>query len=507
MTGRSNALSFFAGLGQGFQQQEDKERQQKIQQDEIDFRKYERDRMKSADARADTLRADLASAAQAPTALQRPDTADNRDVGSDPTAAPVRTVMPDTPTAQMGRMADVYARSGDAAAAATMRSQAKQSQLADLQLSKAQRDALKQKQWEDINSTIKSPEDLGNYISSTKGDGRGGALKVKTVVDPKTGAITVKQLNDDGTVGPQVGASYPNLAEAKIALADAMTPEMMIAHQHQLATEQQARETLAETGRFHQAQLGLERQRVSLEQARVNAAAKPAADPLAKMTGADQAAFKAAATEREKNAEKIAAALADPMSPVKFDADGKTPILPPGLQMLQSRNKQLEAQMTGLGLKYQHSNGDPIGLNGPTEAAPAPRPHIPGFITPPIAGDTEGQFGTPDRTGAAVPQMGGGGLPATRLAPTDFVAATLKSLGRADPQAADATMRAASAGEQLSAAQQALRAAGSSGDSNKISAAAAAAQQAATAYQQSLANTGGIPPEVVQQLRSQYGAY
>lgn len=276
MSGR-DALALFAGLGAGYMQGEQQKRQQ-ARQDKVDAYQEEiQGRDRDAYNLAQETRQKLADAAQTvtpqgdassastgvdptvtPSAVPISSGSGFGGVGSDASAqpAPVATrysvgdqsglnaddaakaaATANSPTAQMGRMANVLGQSGDAAGAATMRQQARQAQLADIQLGAAQRQDIAEKFNTDMNSRVRSFDDLGNFVSESNGDGQGGALKVKPVKSADGKTVTMSRIDPDGTLTPLPNYTFPNtedgLTQAKTGLLQGMSTEQQLVHLHQ----------------------------------------------------------------------------------------------------------------------------------------------------------------------------------------------------------------------------------------------------------------------------------
>lgn len=281
------ALAFLAGLGKGYMsesmRQSDKTRQDKMDQikfDEADAAKAERDRLKS-------MRAQMGDAAAPVTAdpnMVAPASMDNRDVGQpgeqpllqegyrvgnqtfpDQAAAQAAAMPQNTPDARMARMSDVMMRAGEPVAAQNLRTGAMHEKAGQLALDEATRKAITDKFNEDLGTRVNSFDDLGAFITSSKGDGQNGALQMKPQISADGKTVTMVKLGPDGT---ETATPYTfsndaaGLVRAK-AMLSKIPVEHQLTHLHSQAQEETARkaqETAAKAqeslSRYHDAMAG-----------------------------------------------------------------------------------------------------------------------------------------------------------------------------------------------------------------------------------------------------------
>lgn len=280
----SGMVAFLAGLGGGYLQAQDKTRKQKQEDEDRADRKADREFMKSERDRTVAIRNRLGDAA-APVSMEsvmaKPDTADNRDVGTPGTElidtgsrrVGQQTFAPDqlpqaqaavqaanTPQAQTTRMADVLARSGDPVAAQQLRTGARQEQVGQMQLDEAQRTALNRAYDDSLNSTVKSWEDLPTFVNDSKHDGQGGGLKiaVKPGADGKT--VQIHRMNADGSTTPtglSFGSDATGLMQAKAFISKGLSTSDKLNHLYQQSQSQRADAQQQETVRHNRAVEGI----------------------------------------------------------------------------------------------------------------------------------------------------------------------------------------------------------------------------------------------------------
>jgi hypothetical protein len=408
MSGR-DALALFAGLGSGYLNTQNQMRDQAFQDEQRAYQRELQGRERDAYNLAQDTRAKMAAAAmpQAPVAVQgMADTADNIDVGTDPTAtvptgqysadgktyanqsdAQAAAAAANTPSLQMARMASVAAAAGDAPTAASLNAQARQAELADMQLNAEHRRDIAEKFNQDMNNRVHSFDDLADFISNSNGDGQGGALKVKAVPSADGTVVVMNKVNDDGSLTPLPDYTFPKsnlgLTSAKVGLLRGTTSEQQLVHLHQMNQEdvarQQANERVrndaaiaAARGDATEARIEIARMRLQAEQAM-----HPQRDPLEKLPGGVRVQYQDAA----KQSEAIQSAIVKSRSDGNWD-DSK---LNPGQQAMVAQLASLERRKSEILGKYGVGIGgtgegllgtyDPNNPNGgvSTPAAPPPR--------------------------------------------------------------------------------------------------------------------------------------
>lgn len=427
-----DSLALLAGLGTGYMAQNDKERAQKLQQDEIDWRnnlrqrdqaQYDADQKRKADLV--TAAADVAPTPEAGTATLGVDPSANAapmqgsgfgGVGTDPSAqpAPVATTYAvgdqtgmtkdaaaaaaasaNAPTAQMARMSAALRANGDPMGAAQLDAQARQSQLGDIQLTAAQR----QQHQQDFNDHLLGAlpgghSALAQFISESDGDGHGGKLQAKAVPSADGKSVTYEFTRPDGTVkkGPTFSNDQQGAVEAAFMLQQGMSPEMLVKHNEAKVKDAREQQATDQQGRYQQGMLALEQKKVDLERSRVVAAAaatgaKTVRDPVL------QAKLGIAGKQLEQVAEQINKSYA---------ADGYDPLKPPaGLKQLESKQAMLQQSIIDLTASDSHPNGVPAVFN---QAPPAPpKPLSP--VAAAVAAAPPGSWSQP-------------GAPVVRMAPT-----------------------------------------------------------------------------------------
>lgn len=271
-------VAFLAGLGGGLLQAQDKRRKQALEDEDRAERKEDRAYLKGERDRTIAIRNRLGDAA-APVTMEsvmtKPDTADNRDVGTpgtdlvDTGAKRVgqQTFAPDQqeqaqaalaeankPGAATLRMADVLARSGDPVAAQNLRAGARQEKLGELQLDEAQRAALNRQYDEALNAAVNSWADLPSFVNDAKHDGQGGNLKIQTQPTADGKKMQILKLNADGSTTP-TSLSFSNdatgLMQAKAFISKGLSASDKLQHLHQQATIDRADAAQQETVRHN----------------------------------------------------------------------------------------------------------------------------------------------------------------------------------------------------------------------------------------------------------------
>ena len=275
---------FLAGLGGGLLVAQDKRRRQALEDEDRAARKEERDFQKAERERVVATRNRLGDAA-APVTMQsvltKPDTADNRDVGTpgteliDTGARRVgqQTFSPDQqeqaqaalaeankPGAAALRMADVLARSGDPVAAQNLRTGARQEKLGELQLDEAQRNALNRQFDDALNASVNSWTDLPTFVNDSKHDGQGGNLKIQAQPTADGKKMQILKLNADGSTTP-TSLTFSNdatgLMQAKAFISKGLSASDKLQHLHQQATIDRADAAQRETVRHNQRMEGI----------------------------------------------------------------------------------------------------------------------------------------------------------------------------------------------------------------------------------------------------------
>ena len=210
------ALMAAGGYRKVKQDRSDEDRQAKIDADADEDRAFRREER----ARMRTTRNDVAAAA-APRSVEdgtvyQPEVDDsgvpmlpNPTAGTfkadgqrftDRAGAEAAVMKANTPQAEAQRVAGAYMKSGDYAAGQAVRTGARQSEVADLQLDEIKRKRLDEAFDRDITQA-NSHDDLARIMSESKGDGRGGQLKMTAVKSPD-GTTTYHEVKADGTTKP-----------------------------------------------------------------------------------------------------------------------------------------------------------------------------------------------------------------------------------------------------------------------------------------------------------------
>lgn len=275
------------------------------------------------------------------------------------------------PDAVMARMADAQLAAGRPDLAMETRQKSAQAKLTGLQLDDAQRTALNRAYDDDLNKKATTFDALGEFITGSKGDGQGGAIKVKPVPSADSKQITFNTIGDDGSMTPTPYTfenSPAGLLRAKSLLSRSTTLENKLVHLHQQKQEEQAAAQLAETGRANRVGEAQRAQTIGLEATRVGLA-KAAAAADAKLP----LAVKTQVASYDKELNNISAAMA------KAQADGSFNEASPGAQALMLRQKVLVAKTEEL-LKPYLGGGKPADGGKNTDALglfvdkPADRP-------------------------------------------------------------------------------------------------------------------------------------
>jgi hypothetical protein len=407
-----DTLALFAGLGTGYMQQQDKERVLKQQQADIDWQNNLRQRDQTAYDLAQKQRGDLVAAAapQTPVAvMQKPDTADNIDVGQDASAAPVATGQYDvngtpyadqatataaasaanTPTAQMARMAGALRANGDPVAAAQLEAQARQSQLGDIQLTEAQRQQ-HQQQFNDqlLTALPQGHQAIADFISNSQGDGHGGAMKATVMPSADGKTVTYKFTKPDGTTStsPEFSNDKNGAVEAAFMLQQGMTPQMLVAHNEALTKDKREQQLADQTGAYQLGMLKNQADKVWLMGEAANARAEAAVSraALAAQTTKDpvlQAQLGITGKMLEQTTDQIARLRASP------DYDPTKP--PKGEASLLASQAALQQKVLDLVGGKGHPGGVPAVFDSPAPGTlPAGAKHIPGFVAPPVVGES-----------------------------------------------------------------------------------------------------------------------
>jgi hypothetical protein len=388
----SSLSSLVTGMNQGYRLVRD------VQRDDEDrkFVSMQRARQEKQWRDADKLQGDIAMAAdpaEVQPTMEKADTQDNRDVGQPGEAAPVQrgfnvkgqqfASMADAqgaakahnaPDAVTARMSTALLKAGKPVEAQQLRAGARQEKVADLQLSDMERTQV-DKLYDQQLSSVDSFDALGTFLSNSKGDGRGGSLKVKAIGSPDGKSVTVHQVNADGSTTP-TPYSFANdargLTQAKLMLAKSASTADKLAHLHQQHVEgQQAKQLDAtishQSGMLKVAQQNANTQEqyrrdsLALQRERVDGAKK---DPLAKMSEADRLTL----GDLNKKAEFINQAI------TKARAEGSWRDGDPNAVALQKDLAALGLQARAVTSKYlkEDQSADPLGIRGNADAAPAP---------------------------------------------------------------------------------------------------------------------------------------
>jgi len=218
------------------------------------FVRAQRERQASEWSRQDTMRRDLGEAA-APVTVEPNMThgpeMDDRDVGTpgavltqdgyrvgqvrmaDLAVADKAAAAANDPRARTTRIAGVYEKHGEVDKAASMRANARQEEVAELQLDEARAQKLTREYDRRLHQVPDAHDAIAAFISDTKGDGQGGGIKAKAVLSPDGKMVTYHQINADGSSSP-TPYTFPNTREgaitAKFMLSQGISPKEKLAH-------------------------------------------------------------------------------------------------------------------------------------------------------------------------------------------------------------------------------------------------------------------------------------
>lgn len=403
----AKAVNFLAGMAQGYMQQSTVQRNQarederdRQQREEAEARREERERVKSERNR-------LADA-YAPVGMQdvmtKPDTADNRDVGTPGTEltntgakrvgqqtfgpdqtkeAEAAVAAANTPEAQTARASKAMLSMGNVAGAQQLRTGARQEKLAGLQLDEAQQKHLNT-MFDASLQPLASHDAIADMVSNST---LGGAMKIKAVPSADGKTVEYAVINPDGSMKPS-GYSFPNdargLLEAKSAMSR-MVPvgqKLEYLHKQDQLRQQAARDAaqqahqgavLTETGRHNRVMEGVYGRQAD---AAVTRAERPAAGAsVERMDEPDKVAVQNIEKERGR-IDKRVGQIEDAI--LKAQADGMWDEASPNATALRQQLRQLQEGLGALRIrettimrKYQGAApADPYGMRGPAAGAP-----------------------------------------------------------------------------------------------------------------------------------------
>lgn len=279
-----------AGMAQRTKQQTDAEDRadlKKKRQQEDEDRAF----TMSERQRAIQMRQDMGNAAAtvAPVEVKadKPDTMDNIDVGqpgeaplptagydvagkrfTDRTQAATAAAEQNTPQAVTARMADVAMRNGEPLKAQQLRTGAMEEQSAKYKLNDAMRADIDAKFNADLQANVTDWDSLDKFVSDSAGDGRGGQIKVKSIVSPDGKTRVVNVVGPDGSLHPTEKV-IPNTTDG-LALAIGelarMPPDKKLAHLHQKAMLARQEAVDASTIRYHEGMLGVAQQNANTQE-------------------------------------------------------------------------------------------------------------------------------------------------------------------------------------------------------------------------------------------------
>lgn len=224
-------------MGAGVKRRYDKDKADEARQAEEDAaRREDRDYIRGERQRVQTMRRDIADAA-APVAVEPNMThgpeMDDRDVGTpgavlvqdgyrvgqarmgDRAAADQAAAAANDPKARTARMAGALEKHGEIDKAASVRANARQEEVADLQLDELKAKKLEREYDRALYQVPDTHDAVASFISDTKGDGQGGAVKAKAVLSPDGKSVTYHQVNADGSTAP-TPYTFPNTREGVI---------------------------------------------------------------------------------------------------------------------------------------------------------------------------------------------------------------------------------------------------------------------------------------------------
>jgi len=302
----------------GYQNHKQTERDNAEHDEDRAYKRSVREREQKQWAEQDNLKASMRMAVDPATVepnMEKAQEQDNRDVGLPGEAAPTQNgfrvkgaLMADlgsaqkaadahnVPDAQMTRMSQALTTAGKPMEAQQMRAGARQE-------TEAQRAHINKLYDEQLNG-VDSFDALGQFITKSKGDGQGGALQAKPVLNADGKTVTLHKVNPDGTTVP-TPYTFPNdargLMQAKAMLSKAATIGDKLAHLHQQHTESIAQQQANTAESFRTAQetnmveqrklesrkLGILEKQVSMKQAGNAPTIEPFDNKLARDTAHD----------------------------------------------------------------------------------------------------------------------------------------------------------------------------------------------------------------------------
>jgi hypothetical protein len=410
----------------GYQKYQQNQQDLADAQADREFKAKERQRMTDLWARDDKLRSDIAAAGK-PAAVQNgatvagiasaPATYDDADVAASDarqvrqaalatgTDAPAVSVTPtavvngqaygDTaaaktaadaynkPGARAQRTYDALVANGQINQAEDLRAKTTQGDLAGLQLDAAKQARLDDAYNRDLMAKVPLNDwgALEKFVNDTKGDGRGGGLKVKLVKSDDGKTVTVHKVGDDGSTSPmaQVANTPEGFAGLVRGAVMQLSPESKLQHVIDTAkTTEDRRRWEAEFGvkqTESQARITAENRRASAEERRATAderranLAEKALDVkksgiVDRMSEVDKVQFGNLA----KQAETINSAIA------KSQAEGMWNPDSPGSKQLMERQATISGMMAKLVSQYDDSasDADPLGIMGKGSAPAKP---------------------------------------------------------------------------------------------------------------------------------------
>lgn len=249
-----NALAFLIGMGNGYFAADRRAKDDADREEERKYVRMRRDRETKEWDRQDAMRRDLGDAA-APVTVEPNMThgpeMDDRDVGTpgavlqqdgyrvgqarmaDLAVADKAAAAANDPRARTTRIAGVYEKHGEVDKAASMRANARQEEVAELQLDEARAQKLTREYDRRLHQVPDAHDAIAAFISDTKGDGQGGSIKAKAVLSPDGKMVTYHQINADGSSSP-TPYTFPNTREgaitAKFMLSQGISPKEKLAH-------------------------------------------------------------------------------------------------------------------------------------------------------------------------------------------------------------------------------------------------------------------------------------
>lgn len=280
-------VAFLAGMGGGYLKGREQARRQEMEDEDRAAAKENRDFIKAERDRVTATRNRLADAAAPVTmqsVLEKPDYADNRDVGQpgveliDTGARRVgqQTFAPgqmeqaaaalaeaNKPGAAAARQADVLAASGDPVGAQSLRAGLRQEKLGDLQLDEAQRTALN-RQFEESLGPLSSHEAIADTVSNS---GIGGAGKLRAVPSADGKKVGYVMIGADGKETP-TAYSFDNtpqgMLEAKLAVSKLTPTSQKLDYLFKKWSDERATAKEARDAENDKARLDLERRKVDI---------------------------------------------------------------------------------------------------------------------------------------------------------------------------------------------------------------------------------------------------